>query len=329
MRPTLHAQLINGRFGDAAIFVERLHAREALLFDLGDLTPVGRRDLLRIDTVLVSHMHMDHFIGFDALLRVNVGRSKTIRLVGPTGVIDCIGHKLCGYTWDLADRYAEVLEFHAYEVNEGVLREARFRLATGFARENIGERPMGDDLVFEAHDCIVRAALLEHHGHSLGYAVSEPIHVNVWRNRVEEAGLSVGPWLKGLKEAIRDDRSDDWPVLMPNGRATPLGRLRDLVSVEPGQTLGYVTDVRDTPGNREAIAKLCAGAGTLFIDASFAAADAELAAARAHLTTRAAGEIARLAGARRVEPFHFSPRYEGREAELLAEVRAAFDQDGA
>ncbi|MET1755955.1 hypothetical protein ABVV53_10865 [Novosphingobium sp. RD2P27] len=324
MRPTFHAQLVNGRFGDAAIFVERLHARAALLFDLGDLAALSSRDLLRIETVLVSHMHMDHFIGFDSLLRVNVGRSKTIRLVGPPGVIACIGHKLCGYTWDLAGRHAEALVFHVYEVSEGLLREARFHLATRFAREDLGERTLRDDLVLEANDFIVRAALLEHHGHSLGFAVSEPIHVNVWRNRVEEAGLPVGPWLKGLKKAVRDDLPDQWPVLLPDGATNPLGELRDLVSVEPGQTLGYVTDVRDTADNRQAIAKLCAGADTLFIDASFAAADAELAAARAHLTTRAAGEIARLAGARRVEPFHFSPRYQGQEAELLAEVREAF-----
>jgi ribonuclease BN (tRNA processing enzyme) len=31
-----------------------------------------------------------------------------------------------------------------------------------------------------------------------------------------------------------------------------------------------------------------------------------------------------MAGARRVEPFHFSPRYEDREAEMIAEVERAF-----
>jgi len=49
-----------------------------------------------------------------------------------------------------------------------------------------------------------------------------------------------------------------------------------------------------------------------------------LAAERAHLTTAAAGQIAREAGVRRVEPFHFSPRYTGEEERMLSEVMAAF-----
>ena len=61
---------------------------------------------------------------------------------------------------------------------------------------------------------------------------------------------------------------------------------------------------------------------SLFIEAAFAQRDEELASGRGHLTTAAAGQIARRAGARRVEPFHFSSlsrrRTPGRK------VRAAF-----
>ena len=34
MRPNLHPRLVNGRFGDPALFVEMLHRRGAILFDL-------------------------------------------------------------------------------------------------------------------------------------------------------------------------------------------------------------------------------------------------------------------------------------------------------
>jgi ribonuclease Z len=44
-----------------------------------------------------------------------------------------------------------------------------------------------------------------------------------------------------------------------------------------------------------------------------------------HLTARQAGTIARRIGAKSVAPFHFSPRYEGRAAELVAEVQAAWE----
>ena len=91
--------------------------------------------------------------------------------------------------------------------------------------------------------------------------------------------------------------------------------------------LAYLTDFADTPENRATAIALAREADILFIEAPFAAADAALAADRRHLTTRAAGEIARAAGARRIEPFHFSPRYLGQEARMLAEVAAAAGRD--
>lgn len=89
---------------------------------------------------------------------------------------------------------------------------------------------------------------------------------------------------------------------------------------------------RSTPANRAAIIRLAQNADLLFIEAAFAQADTALAAERAHLTTAAAGSLARAARVRRVEPFHFSPRYSGQEARMLDEVMTAFagrDAEGA
>lgn len=325
MRPTLRPRLVNGRFGDPALFVEQLHHRSALLFDLGDLAALSARDLLRVDHVFVSHMHMDHFIGFDALLRVHVGRPKRITICGPSGIGPRVGHKLAGYEWDLVEGYSDDLVFEVIELlGRERAQRLMFRLKNRFTIEAAGLFDVFDGVVVETPDFVATAAILEHHGPSVGYAVVEPLHVNVWGNRVQDCGLTLGPWLKPLKQAVRDGRPGDWPVAMPDGSSVPLESLRDLVSVEPGQKLAYVTDVRDTPANRDAIVRLCAGADLLFIEASFAARDKDKADARAHLTTTAAGEIARAAGVRRVEPFHFSPRYEADEAEMIAEVNAAF-----
>ena len=324
MRPTLHPRLVNGRFGDPGLFVEQLHRRRAFLFDLGDLSPLSARDLLRVSHVFVTHTHIDHFIGFDALLRINVGRDATIELVGPPGFADQVGHKLLGYQWDLVDRYEADLVFRVTELHpHGRTRAARFRFKRAFAREDLGEGEAEAGLVARVDGLAVRAALLEHHGPCLGFAVAEPAHVNVWPNRVEARGLAAGPWLQGLKQAVLEGRPDDWPVDLPGG-AVPLAELRDLVSVGPGQKLAYVTDVADTPANRVAIADLARGADIFFLESCFAAEDRARARARAHLTTTAAGEIGRAAAVRRLEPFHFSPRYETQEARMLAEVEAAF-----
>jgi ribonuclease Z len=91
-----------------------------------------------------------------------------------------------------------------------------------------------------------------------------------------------------------------------------------------GARYAYVTDAADSPRNRAAIAALARGADTLFIEAGFLDRDAAEAGARSHLTAKAAGELAAEAGVAQIVPFHFSERYRGREAELLAEVAAAF-----
>ena len=325
MRSSLRPSLVNGRFGDPAVFVELAHERDAVLFDMGDLSALSARDLLRVCAVGVSHMHMDHLIGFDKLLRVNVGRAAEIELVGPAGLAACIGNKLGGYSWDLADRYDTDLLFKVRELAEpGVVRETRFRFSSGFAGEPLATRAITDDIVLESPQWRLRAAILQHHGPCLGFALEEPCHLNIWRNRVDEAGLPVGAWLKDLKAAVRDGRPGDTLIQLPSGAAAPLADLRSLVSIDRGQKIGYVTDVADIPSNREAIAALCREADLLFIEASFAVEDAVRAASRAHLTTKAAGEIARASLARRVEPFHFSPRYGEQEERLLAQVAQAF-----
>ena len=331
MRPLLHPVLVNGRAGDPALYVETIFERGTLLFDLGDIAPLTPCKVQRLDHVFVSHAHVDHFIGFDRLLRILVGREKIVRLYGPAGFVEQVRHKLAAYCWNLAERYAADLAFHVTEVGPDLTaRAARLRLGTRFAIEPLGEGAIPDGVLFAGPGFRVSTAVLDHGTPCLGFAVQETAHVNVWKARLEDLGLPVGPWLQTLKRALVDDRPDDFPIAIgpgagtPPGRVAPLGTLRAAVTVTPGQKIGYVTDVADTAQNRAKITGLVRGADLLFIEAPFAAADAALAADRAHLTTAAAGSIARESNVRRVEPFHFSSRYQGEEARLMDEVLAAF-----
>ncbi|HKN27076.1 MAG TPA: ribonuclease Z [Roseiarcus sp.] len=331
MRPLLHPFLVNGRSGDPALYVETLFEKGAIMFDLGDISDLSPRKILRLEHVFVSHAHIDHFFGFDRLLRFLVGREKIVRLYGPENFIAQVHHKLAAYRWNLVDRFAADLIFLVAEVGPGLMvRKAQLRLKTGFAVEPLSADPLVDCLLHDEPNFHVSTAVLEHHTPCLAFAVQETAHVNVWKNRLSELGLPVGPWLRALKRALLEERPDDYPIEVGAGaraskpRTAPLGALRATATVTPGQKIGYVTDVADTPANREAIVRLILNADLLFIEAPFAAADAALAVDRAHLTTTAAGSIARAAAVRRVEPFHFSPRYHGEEARLIAEVLAAF-----
>jgi len=181
MSATYRPRLVNGRFGDPALFVEITHERPAILFDMGDLAAFSARDLLRVRTVAVSHMHIDHLIGFDLLLRLHVGRDAVIEMVGPEGFARCIGHKLQGYSWDLVDRYDTDLVFEVADlVGPETLRRHRFRQSRRFAAEELGDRPAPGGVVHDDGHSTITARLLEHHGPCLGFALEEPIG---WKRR--------------------------------------------------------------------------------------------------------------------------------------------------
>jgi ribonuclease Z len=325
MTPTLHPRLLNGRGGDPAVFVEAMGVPGAVLFDCGDLSALSTGHLLRVELLCVSHAHMDHWADFDRLLRPLIGREALVRVVGPPGFAALLHHRLGSYVWNLVDRIAAPLVFEVTEVHAAPpFPAARLRLQAGFAREDLAPvRPEADGTLLRLGALGLRAALLDHGTPSVGYALAEDVHLNVWRTRLAERGLPTGKWLAALKRAVAQGRPDAHPVETPAGVA-PLGALRDLVVATPGQRIAYLTDFADTAANRAAAIALAREADTLFIEAPFLAADAAVAADRMHLTTQAAGGIARAAGVRRIEPFHLSPRYTGREAEWLAEVEAAF-----
>ena len=335
MRPLFHPQLVNGRYGDPALYVEALFERSALLFDLGDISALSPRKIHRIEQIFVSHAHLDHLVGFDRLLRLLVGRERTVQLFGPPGFADRIHHKLQGYEWNLGSLYRWDIAFVVNEiVAPNLIQCTRFRLKNAFVPEGLGTRPLRNGVVCSGSNYRVSVALLDHRTPCLGFALRETAHVNVWKPRLIERGLSVGPWLKALKRAFVENRSDDFLIAVdgpaaPADHVMPLGELRDVLTVATGQKIAYITDVADTLENRAAITQLARDADILFIEAAFAATDTALAAERAHLTTRAAGQIAREARARRVEPFHFSARYSGQEQRMVAEVAAAFAAAGS
>ena len=52
------------------------------MFDIGELHTLSSRDLLKVTHLFVTHTHMDHFIGFDNLIRIFLGREKELHLFG-------------------------------------------------------------------------------------------------------------------------------------------------------------------------------------------------------------------------------------------------------
>jgi ribonuclease Z len=140
MNPSFSSYLVNDVFGDPGLYIEIRWSKRALLFDLGHNDALGATRLLRANDIFISHTHMDHFIGFDAVLRVALGRGKTLGLFGPPGLIDNVEGKLRGYTWNLVDGYPLTIEVHEFHHRER--RCVVFPAATGFRRSEQPTRPL-------------------------------------------------------------------------------------------------------------------------------------------------------------------------------------------
>src|SRR3982751_4096719 len=126
-------RLVNGPFDDSVLYIAFHYERRAILFDLGQLERLSVREILKISDVFVSHTHIDHFIGFDHLLRCSLNRENVLRLFGPKGFIANVQGKLAGYTWNLIKDYPLALAVH--ELDGPTIRKVEFHAAHEFAIE--------------------------------------------------------------------------------------------------------------------------------------------------------------------------------------------------
>ncbi len=328
MKTALFSRLVNSPFGDPGLSIGLRWQGRALQFDLGRLGRMDPGDVLKITHVFVSHAHMDHFMGFDHLLRLFLARDAVLHLFGPQDFLARMAARLAGYTWNLTEEYPLVIVGH--EVEPERIVSATFRAATGFRIEEQAERPF-DGVLLDEPAIAVRAAILDHKIPCLAFALSEKSHLNVDTTALNQQKLQPGRWLDRLKQAIRTGQPDDLPILAvvreDDGileRPFPLGTLRPLVIESRGQKIGYVVDTLFSDANREKIVNLIRGADLFYCEAPFLDEDVEQATKRFHLTARQAGLLGREAGVRRLEVFHFSPRYEGQADRIYAEARAAF-----
>lgn len=331
MKPLFHPHLVNDPFDDPALYIDFLYQKRALLFDLGDLYRLPSRKILRLSDIFVSHTHMDHFSGFDRLVRILLARDKRLRLFGPPGFIDRVEHRLASYTWNLVENYPVDFTISAGEFDGKEHRFAFFRCRNRFCREGEDASPVVDGVLLDDETFRIRSVVLDHKTPCLAFALEEKKHVNIMKDRLLKLGLPVGSWLTELKAAVlRGDPEDAlFRVWWREGgvvqeRLLELEFLKkEIVRIVPGQKISYVTDVACNPENICRIKELTAGSDYLFIEAMFLHEDEARAREKYHLTARQAGMLAREAGAVRVIPFHFSAKYAGRSEELRREVAAA------
>lgn len=318
----LGLRLVNEPWEDPAVFVEVEGQGQAWLLDCGTLLPLRPRDLLRVDRVFVSHTHMDHFIGFDHLLRMHLRSCSTLAVYGPAGIISQVRGKLQGYVWNLVQDSQLVVQ--ACELSPSQARWATFPCRTRFTEEGLREEPHDGSLDLPG-GARLRFAGLEHGVPCLAWVLEEPEAQAVDLEALRAEGAPAGRWLTLLKaKAASGDLSGEIEVA---GHQVPAaGLARRLLRTRPGKRRAYVADTAFNKKSVAALRPVASGVDELWCEASYLHDQQEKARAHLHMTARQAGRLAAELQAGQLHLFHFSRRYQGQQAPHLAEAREVFPQ---
>lgn len=317
MKPIFHHRPVNGPFEDPAVYIRILHEREGFLFDAGDVSRLSNRELLKLTYVFVTHTHIDHFIGFDIVLRALLKREKPVTFFGPRGIIDCVSGKLKGYTWNLISEYP--LTIHVHEISEKCIETVAFRANENFRKVHMNSAPF-QPVILDTPLFFVTSLILSHEIPLLGFAIKEKIHINIDRDKLLKRGLSVGPWLTQFKRSVRSESYDE--VISTGTGKYKVSDMVDIYRISEGQKVSYIMDTSPVEENIKKITEFVKDSDTLYIEAYFSQNEIKRALERNHLTARHAGIIARNAKVKNLQLLHFSPRYK-EVPELL--IKEAFE----
>lgn len=316
MTKTFFCKLLNNPFSDPVMILEFTRSQRFFLFDIGDLSSLPVRHLQKISHVFVSHMHIDHFIGFDTLLRSLLGRDTPLYVYGPAGIINAVSGKLAGFTWNLIKEYP--LKIEVLEITETGGEWAGFYAQDGFSKNNKGvlkleHAPIDKaaevcpNIIYKEPAFSIHTAIFDHQIPVLGYTIIEDTAININKAALLEHGLKPGPWLTELKDKIRIN--DYHHKLDVYGTQLSVSDLSDIIIVTKGQKIAYITDISNTKENIEKAVSLAKNADILFIEAYFLDRDYNNAKKIGHLTAKTTGYIANMANVKKIELIHISKKY--------------------
>jgi ribonuclease Z len=260
---------------------------------------------------------MDHFYGFDRVLRCCHATKTAVNVYGPPGIICNVQGKLNGYTWNLVNDYNFSLT--VYELNKGnTANKTIFSAKNSFAAENSGvvKIDIGESFSLDY-------TTFDHGTASIGYRITEPTRYRVDGTLFPEYGYVAGPWVGLLKKLVDAEIYD--AILDVQTTAGTIKRSvselkSELLTKIVPQVLTYITDISPSEENAVMAAELAKNSTLLIIEATFSSKDADHASKKNHLTTAMAKNIFLQSDSKYVHFTHFSSRYEQMKGEFWAEI---------
>lgn len=318
----LSFDVLGGPGQDNALYV-RIDTGQAvhrLLFDCGEgvLAALDFSEVLQIDQLFFSHLHMDHVAGFDSFFRATFDRTaRPNRVLGPEHTARILHHRFRGYLWNLID--GEPGSWLVSDLFPDRIATTRFELGEAFEVAHPEPDVPFAGVVLDDPAFRVEALLMDHGTPSVAYVVREGPRLNIDAARLPALGLRPGAWLKQLKE------QESGPIEVDGVTRSAEDLRRALLVQTPGEAVAYLTDFLMDEAAMARLAPAVAGCKVVVCESQYRAADEELARRNHHMTCVQAAELARRAGVGELVLFHLSGRYTADEwRAMLPEARAVF-----
>lgn len=326
-RTLTEVRLVNASTGDPVLFIDYPGTDDAYLFDAGDLAALPQAKLGDLTAVFLTHFHMDHFCGFDRVLRANLDRDKLLRVYGPDGTIGRIYDRIKSYEIQHFPFQQVVIELH--ELHGGKERVAVLECSRKFPEPEVTQKPWAGPLVFENESVYVEAVPTDHTAPGLAYALVERVGYHPDPSRLAGGLLRPGPWVQDVLSRLRNGEAQETVLDVGGGRFT-LGALAESYFAKSrGGRIVFVTDTAWSDAVKPGLTKLAKKAQRLYCDSYYLAADAKHAQKHRHMTAVHAAELAKAAGVEQLILMHFGPRYAGRYEELIEEAKKVFPKVSA
>ncbi len=246
-----------------------------MLFDCGEGTQYqlmrasAKRG--RLNTILITHLHGDHFYGLPGLLSsLSLNQRETpLTIFGPKGLA-----KYVDFVMNFPRRQHQTFPI---TVNE---------IAPGFS-----------GVLGETSEYRILTEPLDHRLPTHGYRLEEKPRLGSFdASKADEIGVPFGPergqLLRGETITLKDGRS-----VSPSDLVGP---------PKPGQSFAYCTDTTLCLGAK----RLASHVDLLIHESTYGDEFHHLAQERKHATIREACAVAKAAGAKRFVATHFSTRYD-------------------
>jgi ribonuclease Z len=310
MKNNFEIRQCNSPFEDTAFFVRNTYKSDAFLFDCGRLGGLQNSDVLSITEIFISHTHIDHFYGFDRILRGTLLSGKKFRVFGPPGIIKNVRGKIDSYTWNLIKSYP--VSYEVIELNEEKkeYETAYFSAFDGF--DQVKGSIKHEDLII-GDGFKVDFEMFDHRVPSVGYRITERDMVAVDKDKLLEKGFRSGKWLGELKELMLNDDLD--AVLIAerqDGRVEMTVRqcIDEFMDYVKPQSVTFITDAAPSYENCEKAISFAKDTDILLIEGVFLKEDVLHANHKKHMTLDLSKYIFKESGAGKVRFFHFAPRYD-------------------